>query len=49
MIMIEPEISHAVRNYGCVDLFLVGVSNADYDSKNPDVYRRDVIAKPNTV
>lgn len=49
MITIEPETSHAVRNDGRVDLFLVGVSDADYDPRNPDVYRRDVIAKTGTM
>ena len=49
MIMIEPKISHAVYNDGRVDLFLVGVSNVDFDPSNPDAYRREVIPKTDTV
>jgi oxalate decarboxylase/phosphoglucose isomerase-like protein (cupin superfamily) len=44
-ITVEPEISHAVRNDGRVDLFMVGVSDANYDPRKPDAYRREVIAK----
>jgi dTDP-4-dehydrorhamnose 3,5-epimerase-like enzyme len=49
MITIEPEISHAVRNDGQEDLFLVGVSDADYDPLKPDAYRREVVAKADSV
>lgn len=43
LIEVEPLASHAIRNEGLADLWIVALSNRRYDPQNPDTYRRPVV------
>lgn len=44
LIEIDMDISHAIKNIGRKDIFIIAFSNKEYDVKNPDTHRRIVIA-----
>jgi dTDP-4-dehydrorhamnose 3,5-epimerase-like enzyme len=44
VITVGPGASHAIRNDGAADLYLVGLSDQPYDPAAPDVIAREVVA-----
>ncbi|MDQ3566060.1 MAG: hypothetical protein M3436_18870 [Pseudomonadota bacterium] len=43
VVEIPPGCSHTIRNDGLYDLVVVGLSSHVYDSRHPDVVRRDLM------
>lgn len=44
LIQIEPHASHAIRNDGSVELYILGMSNRQYDPQDPDSHYRRLVS-----
>jgi dTDP-4-dehydrorhamnose 3,5-epimerase-like enzyme len=44
LIQIDPYTSHAIRNDGSVDLYIIGISNRQYDAEDPDSHYRRLVS-----